>query len=381
MGERRSVIRRRRLALAAIAGAAFLAGIALATRSGDDSASTGAPEVESAPSCPAEIASDPRRLVGQMLVVRMEASATATLRERLRHGEIGGVILFPPEGTDAEAVGTAVARLRRLASRSGAQAPLIAIDQEGGEVKRLPSLPPDRSPAAIAGDGERTARAQGLATGEALRELGIDVDLAPVLDVPAVDGAFIASRAFSGDPAEVAALGTAFGSALQDRGVAATAKHFPGLGLASENTDLAPSTIDASRAELEPGLEPFTAAIGAGFDLVMLSNATYPAFDPKLPASQSRRVVEGLLRDELGYEGVVITDDLDAGALAGAGLNEAAAAVGAAGAGADLLLVALTDGRQASDALVRAIRDGELDRASLIASCARTTALRERLSG
>jgi beta-N-acetylhexosaminidase len=306
---------------------------------------------------------------------------TRAVRERVRHGGIGGVILFPPDATDAEALGAEVARLRRLASRSGAPAPLIAIDQEGGEVKRLPSLPPDRSPAAIARAGEPSARAQGLATGQALRELGIDVDLAPVLDVPAVDGAFITSRAFSNDAGEVAALGTAFGGALQEQGVAATAKHFPGLGLASENTDLATSTIDTTRAELEPGLEPFTAAIGAGFDLVMLSNATYPALDPQLPASQSRRVVEGLLRDQLGYEGVVITDDLDAGALVGAGLDEGAAAVGAARAGADLLLVALTDGSQASDALVRAIRDGELDRASLIESCARTTALRERLSG
>ena len=94
----------------------------------------------------------------------------------------------------------------------------------------------------------------------------------------------------------------------------------------------------------------------------MVANATYPAFDPDRPASQSRRVIEGLLRRRLGYRGVVITDDLGAGALTGAGLDEGAAAVGAARAGADLLLFALSDGAAAREALVEAIRSGELDR-------------------
>ncbi len=218
-----------------------------------------------------------------MLIVRMEAGATEDLRRLVRAGEIGGVILFPPEGADPGALGDQVAALRRSAERVGAEPPLVAIDQEGGEVERLPALAPDRSPAEIALAGERAARAEGRTTGRALGALGIDVDLAPVLDVPAIDGAFIASRTYSSDPQRVAALGTAFGSGLQQRGVAATAKHFPGLGLATENTDLAPSAIDASRAALDAGLEPFRAAIEAGFELVMVANATYPAFEPGSP--------------------------------------------------------------------------------------------------
>ena len=201
-----------------------------------------------------------------------------------------------------------------------------------------------------------------------------------MLDVPAVEGAFIASRAYSDDPARTAALGTAFGTAMEAEGVAATAKHFPGLGLAIENSDLGSSTVAASRAELGPGLDPFAAAIGAKFGLVMVSNATYPALDPVRPASQSGRVIDGLLRERLGYEGVVITDDLGAGALTGAGLDEGAAAVGAAGAGADLLLLALSEGAAAHAAVRRAIERDELDRAGLIASCSRATALRERLA-
>jgi beta-N-acetylhexosaminidase len=113
----------------------------------------------------------------------------------------------------------------------------------------------------------------------------------------------------------------------------------------------------------------------------MVANATYPTLDPERPASQSRRVISKLLRDELGFDGVIITDDLGAGAITGAGIDEASAAVGAVKAGADLALVALTDGAAAVDALLQALRSGELDRDALDASCARITALRERLAG
>ena len=110
----------------------------------------------------------------------------------------------------------------------------------------------------------------------------------------------------------------------------------------------------------------------------MIANATYPALDAVRPASQSRPIVDGLLRQRLGFEGAVISDDLGAGALAGAGIDEAEAAVGAAKAGIDLLLFALSDGAAARAALLRALRRDELDRSRLIDSCARTTALRER---
>jgi beta-N-acetylhexosaminidase len=202
-----------------------------------------------------------------------------------------------------------------------------------------------------------------------------------VLDLPSSTESFIASRTFGSDPEQVSGTGTAFADGLQRQGVAATAKHFPGLGAAVVNTDEAPSTIDASRAELADGLEPFRAAIQRQVALTMVSNATYAAYDESRPASQSRRVIEGLLRRKLGFEGVVITDDLGAGALAGAGIGEAEAAVGAAAAGADLLLFALSDGSQARAALLRALRGGELDRAGLVESCERVRALRARFAG
>jgi beta-N-acetylhexosaminidase len=376
---RAQVVRRRRLALAAIAGLAAVAGAlagALADRdqqASDDAASA-------AVGCPPAIAASPRRLTGQMLIVRMEGSATDDLVRRARRGEIGGVIVFPPLDTAAAALRDQVEALRRAAADGGAQAPLVAIDQEGGEVKRLPAAPPAHTPAELGVAGPSAARAEGRATGRALARLGIDVDLAPVLDLPVTDDAFIQSRAFGTDPETVSDTGIAFGQGLEAAGVAATAKHFPGLGRALTNTDLAPSTVPATRAELRADLVPFRAAVAARLDLVMVSNAIYPAFDSNLSASLSPALVDMLLRERLGYRGVVISDDLGAGAVTGAGIGEGPAAVKAARAGVDLLLFALTDGSRAHRALREALRSGRLDREALVASCARTTALRERLA-
>ena len=371
-------------ALAALGGAIVGAHSGDGADSGDDNGSgeeAGAASDHGSrePACPPAVAARPRRLVGQMLVVRMEDVASGALRRRARDGEVGGVILFPSAGLPPAEVADQVGVLRRAAERGGSPAPLVAIDQEGGEVRRLPSLPPLRSPAEIAAAGKAAAREEGAATGRALNELGIDVDLAPVLDVPAVSGSFIASRALGSDPDRVAELGVAFASGLHDQGVAATAKHFPGLGLATANTDLGPSAIEATDRSLHRALLPFRAAVDAGVPMVMVSNATYASIDPARPASQSPSVVREL-RKRLGFDGVVITDDLGAGALTGAGLDEGEAAVGAARAGADLLLFALSDGRAASRALLRALRRGTLDRDALLASCARVSALREALA-
>jgi beta-N-acetylhexosaminidase len=376
--ERATAVRRRRLALGAVACLAAVVGaIVGASGDGEDAAP---PAASAKIVCPPAVAADPRRLVGQMLIVRMEGSATQQLRRRVRRGLIGGVILFPPLDTATSALRTEVRALRGAASATGAPAPLVAIDQEGGEVKRLPAAPPGRSPAELGAAGPPAARAAGRATGRGLARLGIDVDLAPVLDVPVSDAAFIGSRAFATEADRVRATGVAFGEGLEQAGVAATAKHFPGLGRATANTDLAASTVAATRAQLDDDLVPFRAAVAAGIDLVMVSNATYPAYDAARPASLSPALVAGLLRDRLGYRGVVISDDLGAGAIAGAGIDEGTAAVRAARAGADLLLLALSDGTAAARALRRALRSGRLDRRALLASCARATALRARLA-
>jgi beta-N-acetylhexosaminidase len=378
---RRDIARRRRSALLAVGVLAAAAGAIVGADAGDGGGGMTAGSPPSPPSppsagCPPEIASSPERLAGAVLMIRMEDTATGALLRLARRGELGGVILFPSTGIAPSLLGDEVRKLARAARRAGYPEPLVATDQEGGDVKRLPDEPPDMAPGAIAkSGGAEEARAQGSATADALARLGIDVDLAPVLDL-GEPGSFVASRTFGDDPSRVAVLGLAFADGLTGGGVDATAKHFPGLGLASNDTDAGPSTVDASRADLAPGLEPFRAAIDASIPLIMVSNATYTAYDPDRPATLSPRVIGGLLRDRLGYDGVVITDDLEAGALTGAGIDDAEAAIAAARAGADMLLFALDDGAGARRALVGAVRAGSVDRRQLIDSCARLAALR-----
>jgi beta-N-acetylhexosaminidase len=378
---RRLVARRRRNLLLALGAAAAVAGVIVGAGTGGDDGGGSADDAERArtppPSCPAEIASDPRRLAGSAVVVRMEDTATDDLVALARRGELGGVILFPSAGIAPGALADEVDRLRDAAREEGFPEPLVLIDQEGGAVKRLPTEPPEIAPAEMArADGAETARAQGLATGRALARVGIDVDLAPVLDL-GTPGSFVAERTFGADPGEVSELGVAFAAGLEQAGVAATVKHFPGLGEASANTDLGSSLVDAARRQLDPGLRPFRAAIEASVPLVMLSNATYAAYDADHPASLSPRVVHSLLRP-MGFSGVVITDDLGAGAIVAAGLDEGEAAVAAARAGADLLLFALTDGAAAREALTAAQRGDPGLRASLTGACDRVSALRDR---
>jgi beta-N-acetylhexosaminidase len=367
------VYRRRRLAALAVlvvfAGAAALG--VRAILGGDDE--TEAPSSAPAPDPLANV--NLEQLVGQRLMIRMTDAATPQLVELARRGAIGGVILFPPPDARPTALSGEVQRLQRAASEGDNPPLLVAIDQEGGSVKRLPAGPPDRSPAELgeAGD-EAAARAEGATTAEYLTRFGVSVDLAPVLDVPE-PGSFVAGRAFGRDPGTVSRIGVAFAEGLADGGVAATAKHFPGLGAASVNTDLSPSVVHASRRALRSAMAPFRAAVESGIGLVMLSNATYPGLDPDAPAAVSTRIV-GELRDGLGFDGVVITDDLLAGAISST-LAPTDAAVEAARAGADVLLFARpTDPDESYRALLRAARNGKLDRAALEASYLRIAALK-----
>lgn len=318
------------------------------------------------------------RLVGAKVMARMDgAAATPELLDRARRGRIGGVIVFP-SGATAAAVGAAVARLKAAAKEGGSPGLLVATDQEGGEVKRFPAAPPSTPPSALA--SARDARREGAATGEYLARVGVNVDLAPVMDVPSAPGAFIAARAFGTDAGRVAALATAFADGLADAGVAAAAKHFPGLGSATANTDRGRSVIGASEASLRTQLVPFRRAIAAKVPLVMLSTAVYSAYDASTPAALSPRVVRDRLRRELGFHGVAITDDLDTPAIA-AVTTPARAAVAAAKAGVDVALFARTAAGSSAGyaALLAAARSGELPRAELQASYDRIAALIERL--
>ncbi len=325
-----------------------------------------------------------RQLAGQRIVCGFDGRRPPSgLVQAIGAGEVGGVILFADNVSSRAQVRALTDGLQAVQRPPGLQQPLVvSVDQEGGQVKRLPG-PPGMSAAEMGRRGAGTARAQGEATGASLAAAGINVDLAPVLDVARPRG-FIAEqrRGFAARPARVGAVGTAFAAGLQSRGVAATAKHFPGLGSTTANTDLRPSRIGLAAARLRRVDEaPYRPFIAAGGKLVMVSSARYPRLGTGgLPASQSRRLIETELRGRLGFAGVTISDSLEApGARVGAG--PAKVALRAAEAGIDLLLYVHCDAAaKAAGVLANALAGGRLDRAAFEASVERVLALRATLA-
>lgn len=269
---------------------------------------------------------------------------------------------------------------------------LLMTDQEGGLVRRLPGAP-EHSEKEIgeSANDVALARAAGAEAGANLSASGLNVNLAPVLNVFRHAGNFIDDyeRSYSGNPALVATLGSAFIKAQQINGVAATAKHFPGLGAASraQDTDEGPVVLDQPLSAIRTIDEaPYRAAIAAGVRLVMLSWATYPSLDPALPAGLSPTIVEGELRSRMGFHGVTITDSLEAGALQAFG-DPAERALLAVRAGDDLILCSgrtVSEDRpaigiEALSGVLSAIAAREVSRSSAEAAAASILSLRRSL--
>ena len=257
---------------------------------------------------------------------------------------------------------------------------LVMVDQEGGLVRRLPG-PPARRPEQIGAAGPAAARAAGAAAGRLLRGVGANVDLAPVADV-ARPGSALGhdGRLFGTTARSVAGAAVAFSRGLGAGGVAATAKHFPGLGAARQTTDAAQVRVALPARELRTvDMAPFAALIRRDVPLVMLATAVYRALDPRTPAALSRAIATGELRGRLGFRGVSVTDALDTPALAPVG-GPGAVAVRAAGAGSDLVMyTGLENGVAAAAALRRQIAADPAARAAAEESVGRALALRERL--
>ena len=324
------------------------------------------------------------QMVGQKLVITMGGhKLRKDLARRIERGEVGGIVLLARNITSPSALRKLTRQLRRATAKGDQPPLLIAVDQEGGSVKRISWAPPTLSAPELGRLGStRVARAQGARTGSALRRLGINTDLAPVADVPRTSASFMyqQGRTFSFDVKRTARLADAFATGLMSRGVLATMKHFPGIGLSRRNTDFEVSTIRASRTALRADLLPYRRAIRHGLPLIMLSNATYVAYDRRHGAGWSRAIVGELLRDELGFEGVTITDSLNGTAHA-RGVTVRALATRAARAGTDLILTTGTEGSSAYlfRTLVERAKRGRIPEAALRASYARILALKERL--
>ncbi|MCW2951479.1 MAG: glycoside hydrolase family 3 domain protein [Conexibacter sp.] len=254
------------------------------------------------------------------------------------------------------------------------------IDQEGGLVKRLAGAP-DHSPAELARIGSvDVARSDGVATARSLRDVGVNVDLAPVLDIGRADSSVRKlGRSYGSTPARVEALGGAFADGLAAGGVLACAKHFPGLGGATVDEDLKLNRItlplDTLRAVDEA---PFRDAATRGIPLVMVSTGVYPALS-SVAAMFSPRIAGTELRRTVGFRGVALTDDLEVPALADRSAERNA--LDATRAGNDLLLFAQSDAAavRGAGALVRAVTAGALPRATLDVGTSRVLALRDRV--
>jgi beta-N-acetylhexosaminidase len=322
------------------------------------------------------------QLIGAGLVVGIDGTtATPALLERIRRGQVGGVILMGRNVRSAPQTHALTTALRG-AARAGGHPFLVVADQEGGAVRRFRWAPPAASAEEMGGLGETAIRRRGQDTATALERLGVDVDLAPVADVAGVPGSFIAAqrRGFSTIPTRIAKDVAAFSAGLLDGGVAPTLKHFPGLGLATTSTDDAAVTIDAGATALAPGLLPYRRTIAAGVvPLVMISNAAYTAYGGR-PAAWSPQVLS-VLRG-LGFTGVTITDALEPlAATHGASLGQTA--VRAVLAGVDLLLFVGSERSTAGvyDALLAEARAGHLPRAALERSAARIDELAATYAG
>jgi beta-N-acetylhexosaminidase len=376
---------RRRTGTAASAGASAASGRS-APDAGASSGSSGQGGAAIVPPLTA------RQMAGQRVVFSYQGlTPPPGLLQLIRHGEAAGVIFFAANISSRAQI-SAVIRELDLAAASGmnpVRLPLLLMtDQEGGQVRRLPGGPAlseqqigqSAAPAAEAASAGASAAAN-------LRGVGMNVNLAPVLDVARAAGGFLDKfgRSYSGSPAVVAGLGAAFARAQQAGGVAATAKHFPGLGAtaASQDTDARPVVLPLPAATIRSVDElPYQAAVGAGIKLIMVSWAIYPALDPARPAGLSSVIVQGELRQRLGFSGVTITDALEAGALAPFGSLSQRSQL-AAGAGMDLILCSgqnVADGDQALDGLASGYLAGTLGHAAFTAALRRILALRAGLA-
>ena len=350
VSRRRVQVRRRRAALAAMAAVALVAGVAVGAGGGEE-AQEAAPEAspqarEQLP--PPEESIDRLTLeqqVGRLVILRFAGTeAPEYVRRVLGEGRAAGAILFRDNVTDPVQLRALTRSLRRAG-----RGVLVCVDQEGGPIRTVPWAAPER--AAPAQQAFGAVREDSQAGGRDLRAAGINVTLGPVADIPSVDGSVMTNRAFTADPTAAIAAVAESVAGWHDGGVATTVKHFPGLGGATVNTDEGSAVVDRTREQLEEDLGPYVFAISQRTEFIMASHAVYPALDDERIASQSPEVIEGLLREELGYDGVVMTDSIEAEAVqAVSGLEEAA--VASVEAGADVIL---TTGRGSYIRVYRAL--------------------------
>ena len=331
------------------------------------------------------IAARDTAILGRLMLAFRGVTAPDRLRARLAAAPVAGLTLFRPLNVRSPRQVRALTRALQAAAApyAGGLLILIAVDQEGGQLLALgDGWTPFGGPMALGAAGDPgLAERVGRAIGRELRAVGVNVNYAPCLDVasnPANPALGI--RSFGDDPAAVGALGAAWLRGLQSAGVAGTLKHFPGKGEGSVDTHLELDVVGRARAGLDAiELAPFRAGVAAGARMAMSGHFAVPAVTGSrtLPSTLAPAVMTGLLRDELGFEGVSITDALDMGALP-QDATQAVDVIAALRAGVDLLLATSDRAaqRRIEASIVRAAQLGLLDRESVARSATRIEDLR-----
>ncbi len=327
-----------------------------------------------------EVRMSVRDMVGQMFVVGMSGTEPDYYIEKMiRERNIGGVLLFGYNMQSEAQIRSLTETLQELSLATEPSIPLfIAVDHEGGEVSHAPWVTPQPAAADLGARADpREVRGVAEQMGLDLRRAGVNTDLAPVVDTGY--GAAIGRRSFGEDPQVVASLGAAAVNGFQDAGVVSSAKHFPNHGVAATDSHTGLPVVDHDLQTIESyDLPPFRATVQAGVPMVMVGHLVYPAIDPELPASISPKAI-GLLREDLGFDGVVVTDDLAMVGASGGG-SPSQAAVAAVKAGADLLVISSPPQQQvdAYEAVVRAVESGEISRERIEASFRRIEKVKDR---
>ena len=336
------------------------------------------------PAVPRRVAKLERRLslerkVAQVFLFGFEGrDLTAEIFSRLHRLDVGGIVLAGPNYVDSTQLAQMTGEAAVIARDEGHVSPWVLAIQEGGDLNSFPDLPPVSAPADLASTAEAGAQAADAAG--TLRELGVSGILGPVVDVGAETGSALGARIYSDDPEEVARFAGATVRAYRRGRLFAAARHFPGLGGADQSTEEGPASVGLGPEELRArDLLPFEAAVDAGVPAVVLSHALYPINDFTAPASLSKEVVTDLLRGELGFDGMAITDDLADPAIT-TSYTVPEAAIEALRAGADVLFISgpATDQRAAYAGVLRAARRGTIPRARIDQAVRRTLLAKHR---
>lgn len=314
---------------------------------------------------------DRRRQVGQLVAIAVDGGALESEGRRIAELQLGGVLLQRPQ---PDGLGDGIAALKA----ASAIPPLVMADEEGGEVQTLSAvLGPIPSPARMAASHDPAGAREVIARHAAsVAAIGVDMVLGPVVDVAAPDGSGpLAGRIFSSDPALVTEYGRAYVAAYRDAGVTAVLKHFPGHGSASGDSHEGPVSVPELPELRERDLVPYDSLLPE-VDAVMVGHMVVPDLTGLAAASQSPEAIDGLLREEYGADGLVLTDSLSMGAIAFR-TPPTEAAVLAIGAGADIaLFVTIEDPGAVVDALAAATDDGRLDEEQVIEAVGRVLAVK-----